>query len=142
MTIYQFDVEIPADTSKDDPVEVEAEIEEEVLVRGLVVFPAGCRGMVESKIMYGQLQIAPRPFGAVFKGDNIAIPFELWRILPDRPTKLRLLAWSPGTSYKHTITYYLIALPYWVAFWYVGLHNFVKILGQLTGIPVEEARPI
>jgi len=141
VTIYQFDLKIPADTPEEEPFEVEAEIEEEVLVRGLVIFPPGCRGMVYSKIMYGQLQIAPRPFGSAFKGDGVVIPFELWRVLPDRPTKLRLLGWSPGTSYDHTITYYLIALPYWVAFWYVGLHNFVKIFSQLTGIPLEE-RPL
>ena len=130
MTLYVVDVTVPADTSQTNPVEYQVEIEEEVVVHVEVMFPPGPRGMVYTACYYGEEQLFPRPYGSYLHGDGETIAWEEYYELPESPCYLTIRAWSPGTSYPHTITWRINALPKNIAFWWVNITRLLNFISH------------
>ena len=136
MTLYIVDVTVPANTPESKPVEAQIKIEEEVIVKLMVHFPAGCHGYVYTACYYGEEQIFPRPYGSYLHGDGETIAWEEYHELPETPCILTIRAWSPGTSYDHTITWRICALPKKYAFWWMVLDRFISFLARIFRVRV------
>ena len=128
MTLYIVDLTVPADTAQTSPIEKTVKIEEEVIVKVMVHFPAGCHGYVYTACYYGEEQIFPRPYGSYLHGDAETITWEEYYELPESPCILTIKAWSPGTNYNHTIIWRINALPKWVVFWWLPLQRLLNFL--------------
>ncbi len=131
MTLYWFDITIPANTPESNPVEKEVMIEEEVIVRLSCHFPSGCRGMVYTAIYYGEEQIFPRPYGSYLHGDGETITWDEYYVLPSSPCVLTIRGWSPGTRYDHTIQWRIVALPRRYVFWWTVMDKFINVLTKI-----------
>jgi len=131
MTLYIIDLTVPANTSQTEPVEQTIKIEEEVIVSVSCFFPAGCRGLVYTAVYYGEEQIFPRPHGKYLRGDNETIGWQEYYELPEVPCILTIRAWSPGTSYDHTITWRINALPRKYAFWWVNIYRLLSFISRV-----------
>jgi len=136
MTLYIVDVTVPADTSQTDPVEYTVKIEEEVVVSVSCFFPAGCRGMVYSAVYYGEEQLFPRPYGKYLHGDNETIGWQEYYELPESPCILTIRAWSPGTSYSHTITWRINALNKNIAKWWLAIERLINVFARVFRVRV------
>ena len=136
MTLYIVDLTVPADTSQTSPAEKTVKIEEEVIVKVMVHFPAGCHGYVYTACYYGEEQIFPRPYGSYLHGDGETITWEEYYELPESPCFLSIRGWSPGTSYDHTVTWRINALPKKYAFWWMVLDRFISFLARIFRVRV------
>jgi len=130
MTLYVVDVTVPKDTAQTSPKEETVKIEEEVVVSVECHFPPGCRGMVYTAVYYGEEQLFPRPYGSYLHGDGETIRWEEYYELPESPCYLTIRAWSPRTSYNHTITWRISALPRWIAFWWVNISRLLNLISR------------
>ena len=131
MTLYIVDVTVPANTPQSSPIEKTVKIEEEVVVHVEVMFPAGCRGMVYTAAYYGEEQLFPRPHGSYLHGNDETIKWEEYYQLPETPCTLTIKAWSPGTSYDHTIIWRINALPKWIAFWWINIAKMLNLISRV-----------
>ena len=131
MTLYIVDLTVPADTAQTSPAEKTVKIEEEVVVKVMVHFPAGCHGYVYTACYYGEEQIFPRPYGSYLRGDAETITWEEYYELPESPCILTIRGWSPGTSYDHTITWRINALPRKYAFWWVNISKLLSFISRV-----------
>jgi len=136
MTLYIVDVTVPANTPQTSPTEETVKIEEEVIVHVEVMFPPGPRGMVYTACYYGEEQLFPRPYGSYLRGDGEVIEWNECYELPESPCILTIKAWSPGTSYDHTITWRINALPKSVAFWWKIIDKLIGFLARLFRVRI------
>ena len=136
MTLYIVDVTVPADTFQTSPIEKTVKIEEEVIVKVMVHFPAGCHGYVYTACYYGEEQIFPRPYGSYLHGDAETITWEEYYELPESPCILTIKARSPGTNYPHKITWRINALPRSVAFWWKIIDKLIGFLAKLFRVRI------
>ena len=136
MTLYVVDVTVPADTAQTSPKEETVKIEEEVVVSVECHFPPGCRGMVYTACYYGEEQIFPRPHGSYLHGDGETVKWQEYYELPEKPCTLTIRGWSPGTSYDHTITWRINALPKNIAKWWLALDRFIGFLAKVFRVRV------
>jgi len=134
--LYVKHVTVPAATSKETPVKVEVEIEEQILVYAAVKFPPGPSDLVEIAIYYGKLQLIPARLGEWITGDDETVwDFPLIE-MPEKPVKLQILGCAPNTKYEHTITVRLVALNKQWIWWMITISKlfeafktFLKIVG-------------
>jgi len=96
-------ITIPANTLESSPKEEELLIEEQFVERIEIDFPAGCSGMVNLRIYYGVRKYWPDNPGGHFTSDDYTIVFPVYKKLPEDRTTLKLVGWSPGTQYDHTL---------------------------------------
>jgi len=138
--IYQKSLTVPANTPSDAPVETTIVVKHRVITKLGVLFPRGCMGMVRVSVFYGNLQIWPAKEGEWISGEGATIWDEPFLTLPEAETTLRLIGCSPGTTYEHTITFYIIALPRVIALWMIAMSRLARLfetfLVRIVGIPV------
>ena len=108
---YDFDVTVPANTLESDPVEERLKLCAGKLRFLGINFPAGCQGMVHAVIEHEGVQKWPLTTWQSFHGEDMAVELEEYYDLADIPYELVVHAWSPGTSYDHTITVSAVVLP-------------------------------
>lgn len=134
MPDYNFTLTVPANTSKDAPVEIEMKLMKGVIASGILQFPAGCHGMVHITICDGRGQLYPANAEDTYHGDDIIIPLTARHVLDMAPYKLIMRGWSPNTSYDHTIQFALAVLSEEEASPYKALLDLVAIFKRLLGL--------
>jgi len=100
--IYTYSLKIPANTEETSPLEKEVEVEGEVIDMIQIVIPWGHGALAGMAIFYGLEQIAPRPTGTWFKGNDQVIEWRELFTIPERKAKLRLVGYNDDDSYSHT----------------------------------------
>jgi len=111
MACFTKQITIPADTKEANPKEEEILVEEPFVTTIEIDFPGGCCGMVYLRIYYGIKKYWPDNSGGFFSADDYTITFPVYKNLPSTRTTLKLVGWSPGTSYNHTLTVRINTLP-------------------------------
>jgi len=111
MACWTKQITIPADTQESSPKEETLLVEERFVKDIEIDFPAGCNGMVKLRIYYGIKKYFPDNEGGFFAADDYTIKFPVYKNLPEEKTTLRLVGWSPGTTYSHTLTVRVNTLP-------------------------------
>jgi len=134
MPDYNFSITVPADTSKDSPIETELQLTRGVVTGGQIYFPYGCNNMVHLIICDANGQLYPANKQDTFNGNGVAIPLIGRYVLDSEPYRLIAKAWSPGTFYNHTLTLTLNVLTEEEIYWYKTLRDFTETFKILIGV--------
>jgi len=102
---FVHDLTVPANTPKDTP-----QVSSVALMRGLLIgvevaFAPGAAALVHVVIEDGSFQIAPVNRDADLSWDDYTMTFPMRYSLTETGHELRLVGWSPGTTFKHKITF-------------------------------------
>jgi len=127
-------VTVPADTPQEKPVEATFTLAKAILTKFEVHFPPGCVGMVKCALYYGIKQLVPVVEGQFLAGDGETVSLRTQIPLPSHPTTLTFKAWSPGTTYPHTLQVRLESLPEEEALPGRGLARLVNLFRRLFGV--------
>lgn len=134
MPEYNFTVLVPANTPREDPVQVEMDLTRGMIAGGLMMFPAGCHGMVHMVICDGVGQLYPANGADTYHGDDAMIPIVGKYKLDTAPYKLYLYAWSPDTDFNHSIQVAISVLSEEEVSLAPVFRDFTKMLKRLLGI--------
>lgn len=111
--LYEFDIAIPAGTTKDSPVRQELGLTKGVIHNLDVTFPPGCAGEVHITLARGLHQIYPtNPDGSI-KSDALTVTGKTFYYLGTEPYQVEAIGWSPNASYDHVLTVRLWILRPW-----------------------------
>jgi len=100
--IYTYSLKVPIKTEKTSPIEKEVEVEGEIIDTIQIVIPWGHGALAGLAIFYGLEQIAPRPTGMWFRGNDQVIEWRELFTIPGRKAKLKLVGYNDDDSYSHT----------------------------------------
>jgi len=134
LTIYTPAVTVPANTPKDAPVTYLLLVEEDYITSIDVYFPPGCCGLTRVQAYYGSEQIAPKPTGADFRGDNMLVRCPLrWKV-PEKPCPIRFVLWNLDDTYSHTPIIFVTTAEEEQVKPYKPVSEFVNLFKRLLGI--------
>jgi len=111
MPTYCVDLEIPANTPEDDPVERELEIREGVVVRWLILIPAGHHALARMRVLYGLEPLLPAHEDAWIRGEDESLNIEDFFDPPEQPYRLTFQGWNEDSKYGHTFYIRIVVLP-------------------------------
>lgn len=101
---FTFPVPVPLNTPKADPFPVDAILCVGVVEEVSVQFPAGCSGMVYVTIWRGEHQVWPVNLDGAISGEDAIVSWPESYDLTEQEYAFQIRAWSPGTTYNHTVT--------------------------------------
>ena len=101
---YDFAVEVTANTLESAPKEQSLKLTAGVIQRLSILFPPGPHGMVKLKLMEGGHQFLPTNPEGYFATDDEVLNIDEFYELKTEPYTLKAVAFSPGTTYNHTIS--------------------------------------
>lgn len=100
---YDFEITIPAGTTKASPKEESFKLTKGVVHYVEVNFPAGCRGYVYLQLFDGEHQVWPTNRQGSFRGEGYTIPMNEYYKLYTSPYIIKAKGWSPDATYDHTL---------------------------------------
>lgn len=100
---YRGSIIVPASTARAAPVAVELEVSQGTISLFYRLFPKGCAGQVSLQVFSQTRQVLPTTPGQAYVGDGSEVLGDASIELDEPPYVLELRAWSPGTTYEHTI---------------------------------------
>ena len=127
--LFVEEINVPAGTPEDKPVEQVIKLKPGVLTKIQVLFPFGCNAMVKVKILHGEKIIVPANPEKWLVGNGETVNITLALEHYDEPFQIKVLAASPGTSYEHTIYVRAEVLPEELAF---PERRLAKILSEIA----------
>ena len=101
MPSFSFQIEVPKNTPKQDPVELEHKIPAGILTEGTIVIPEGHKGLTGLQLFYLTKQIAPANTGGFFAGNDTEIPILMNTRIDRAPYQLVSQSWNTDTGYNH-----------------------------------------
>ena len=132
--VYEFNITVPAATTKDEPEEIEAQLVPGIITRVEAEFPSGCHRLVHISIVEGAYQMFPRNPDGTLSADGRTITFNPYQKLTRGHHILKIRGWSPQTSYPHRIGVRFNVQPEEVATPWEALRNFVNLFKKLVGM--------
>lgn len=100
---YRGTLTIHANTPQVLPATVTMSLTYGKIQEVVVLFPAGCGGLVHLIVLYHERQILPTSPEQSFIGDDHLITFPERFPIYDEPFEVKLVGWSPGTTLSHTL---------------------------------------
>ena len=100
---YQIEVTVPANTLAASPVHSQLGVSYGKISSYKLIIPPGCAGLVRCQVWYHSQQVLPITSQTSFIGDDYAGEMPCYVEVQEKPYVLDIYAWSPGTSYAHTI---------------------------------------
>lgn len=132
--VYEFNITIPAGTTKDEPTEIEAQLVPGIITLVEAEFPNGCHRLVHISIVEGAYQMFPRNPDGTLSADGYRITFNPYQKLTRGHHILKIRGWSPLTRYQHKIGIRFNVQPEEVATPWEVLRDFVAIFKKLIGV--------
>jgi len=106
-----------------------------------VFFPPGCHGHVFAKILFQEHQILPRNQESWCHGNACWWDGELYFPVTAAPLKIKVIAYTPGANFDHTITVALELMPFsMVPQWDALVDLFTRIAKQI-GVFIPKPQP-
>ena len=102
MATYTLDLEIPANTPKEKPVEKILQIKEGVITCWLILIPAGMHSLARMRVLYGLDPLLPRAEGVWLRGEDETLNVPDFFDPPEQPYRLRFQGWNEDDTYNHT----------------------------------------
>jgi len=109
--LFEYDVEVPADTAKASPLELDLVLDYGIIHRVEISFPAGCAGLAHMTVWHEGRQLWPNNPDNSFNADNYTIAWSEFYPLERPPYILKVRAWNRDDTYPHTITLRFAILP-------------------------------
>jgi len=108
---YEFRLTIPASTPATAPLEELVTLDTGRIVKGEILFPRGCVGLVHVKVRREYHQLWPSSPDRDFAGDDAHIEWSEDLDFSEPPYTLTLVGWNEDDSYPHTVTFRFNLLP-------------------------------
>jgi hypothetical protein len=102
---FVYDLTIPKDTAKVSPTVSKVALVKGQLIGVEVAFPPGPATLVHVVIEDGSFQIVPVNRDADLSWDDYTMAFPMRYSLTETGHELRLVGWSPDTTFDHKITF-------------------------------------
>jgi len=102
MPSFSFQIEVPKNTPRTAPLELEHKIPSGILTEGTVVIPEGHKGLTGLRLFYLTKQIAPANTGGYFTGNATEIPVLMNTRIDRSPFQIVSESWNTDTGYDHT----------------------------------------
>jgi len=102
---YNFNLEIPANTTETNKVEKVCKINYGIIKQVIVYFRGGCADLAHVEIYRGNQKIFPYNPDANYAFDNYEIKFDAFYPILDKPYLLNLFGWNDDDTFDHTITF-------------------------------------
>lgn len=130
---YEYGITVTANTLEASPVTQELKLTAGVIQKVHILFPPGPHGMVKLRLMEGGHQYLPtNPEGYFWSDDEVVKADDEYYHLAD-PYILKVVAYSPGTTYPHTIGVRISILrPEEIeaqSGWIMAIKKFLKMVG-------------
>jgi len=109
--LYEFKLDVPPDTPRDKPVELEVELHETYITEIGVYHDPGSSHMVGAAVFFGEMQEWPSTEGEWVTGAGYPITSKVYLRYREAPVRLTLKACSPGTQYDHEVIFYIWTEP-------------------------------
>ena len=102
--MYLFAQTIPANTSKNKPIEKEL-ILDYGLINGIILtIPAGVYGLAGLRLFKGTAQFFPANIGIWVTGDNMSLSYTTGLEMYEPPYEIKVQYYNEDTNYDHTLT--------------------------------------
>jgi hypothetical protein len=101
--IYDFPVTVLTTNTEDDPAIEDAKLTHGVVHRIEVEFPAGQIGLIHVVINHMGHQVWPSNPAGSFASDDHVVAFDDYYPLLFAPYRFKIIAWTDGTNYDHTV---------------------------------------
>lgn len=102
--LYEYDLEVPANTAESDPVTLEMKLTAGVVNKVEVQFPTSTRALVHVQIFRAAHQVWPTNPEGNIKADGHTVVWDEDYKLEDEPLILIVSAWSEADTYDYTVT--------------------------------------
>ena len=102
---FVYELTIPKDTAKVSPTVSKVALVKGRLINIEVAFPPGPATLVHVVIEDGSFQIVPVNRDADMAWDDFTMVIPMRYSLSEVGHELRLVGWSPGTTFEHKITF-------------------------------------
>lgn len=109
--IFQADITIPKNTSKESPKDVRMLIAKGIITEFSVLIPAGHSSLAHLVIYHGGHPIAPSTENMDIHGDGMLLDWVEYYEFYQPPYELKLIGWNTDDTYPHTFTVYCVILP-------------------------------
>lgn len=129
--LFEYPLTVPADRAEANPATLEALLCAGTVTRVDVQFPAGCAAMVNVTIWRHDHQVWPINLDGAITGEDAIISWPVSYDLDEEPFAFTVKAWSPGTTYPHTITVRFALLSLEEAQGARGLFGIIRRLAAL-----------
>lgn len=108
---YIYELTVPANTPATAPTESEKSLVTGKLKQVEIAFPPGPASLVKVIIVHGMLQISPANPDGYHAWDDYTEVFSMDYPLSDPAPVIKLVGWSPGTTFQHKITFRFDIVP-------------------------------
>ena len=136
---YETSLTIPAETSSDDPAEIELRVTHGVVHRVEVEFAPGPSWRANVVILYRNHQVWPTNPDGTFASDSHTIGFDDYYEMFYSPYTFVIQGWSPAAVKDHTVRVRLGVLPQIIAEHIYGKTSKIDqaLLREAFGLPSE-----
>jgi len=101
--IYTASITTSANTSEANAKQTKIKITNGVITQVIIIFPAGCVGLVNVQFFMGGHQFVPSTEGQVLKGNDILITSPEFLEINDAPRIITIKTWNDDDTYDHTV---------------------------------------
>lgn len=137
---FVFDLPVPANTSKDEPEELEVDVGVGIVHLVELEIARGCKGEVYAAVRQGLHQVWPtNPDGAYHSDGRVYSRREHYEMTRGAPP-LVLQGWSPGTSYAHNVQFTFSILPVEIMEPWRYQQGVMDTLLRLLGVKPKKGR--
>ena len=102
---YNFNLEIPANTSKSNKIEQICKINYGIIRQVVVYFRGGCADLAHVTIYHWERQIFPTNINQNYAFDDYPVVFESFYPILEVPYELKIYGWNLDDIFSHTITF-------------------------------------
>ena len=111
MPTHVLDLTIPKSTPETSPIEKRLKIREGVIVRWLILIPAGHHSLARMRALYGLELLLPAHEDAWIRGEDETLNIPDFFDPPEQPYRLRFQGWNEDDTYNHTFYVRVVVLP-------------------------------
>lgn len=108
---FDFDLTVPANTSKDNPVTLVCPVILGTITQAVVFIPPGSNGLAHLKIQWGLRQLFPSNEEGDFSQAGIALAWPENISLDAEPAELRMVGWNDDDTFDHTLHFSVAMQP-------------------------------
>lgn len=109
--LYSKDILVKANTLETDRKKETIKVSDGIIHLVEIWFRNGCRGYVKVVMFDGSHQFVSSSEGQYVSGDGTVVKIPEFYEIKGGPRQIRVEAWSPGSSYNHTIQARIYVLP-------------------------------
>jgi len=103
VSVYEFEVTVPAGTPADAPVSDVLQLEHGIIHRVIIDMPVGANHLVLVALDRGLHQLIPSNPSGNIASNLIPRVWDTWLPLEEEPYEITARAWSPNATYQHVI---------------------------------------